>query len=230
LREALFLSIVCFSFVTGCASSKFARENLRREVGVKSPRYEEKDIEAVFQKQVNLPKPFRMAVYFKATNPRRDRNWRWTLEEKDKFVKNLRENISGEYVSQVFLMDESLADAEDLMNIRLSAAKFGADAVMVVDGGGDVDRTINKWTATYALVLPMLFVNGTTADSYFAVNATLWDVRNEMLYASLSGEGEMKKNYPIAWQDPDSVFYAETKSRAMASLEKAVKDFHEFQK
>lgn len=241
MKEVVFLAILCMGSITGCSSTgSFARDDLREEIGIATPVYREGSIEEAFKKTVNLPKPFSVAVYFKATDAGED--WRWSLEDKRKVLSQLRANVSEDYVSKIFLINNSVEQtnlamkgaqpnsrAEELANIRLAAAQYQADAVLIVDGIGKVSKSPNRWGTSYLLIAPALFVNGTTADSFFAINATLWDVRNEVLYLSLNAEGSVNKNYPAAWGDSDQVYYEKSKQVALADLEKAIKqDFNPF--
>jgi hypothetical protein len=235
LRETIFLSILCFCFVTACSTGNFVRDDLRQKIGVQTPVYQEGDIDKAFSKKVNLPKPFSVAVYFKSTHARD--GWRWTMEDKRRVIKNIRDNVSEEYISKIFLMNDSVTLAprdissdteiprqDELRSLRLAAAQYQADALLVVDGIGAVARKTNEWTASYFLIAPMFFVNGSKANSYFAINASLWDVRNEVLYASLNAEGEMNQNYPFALAEDDSLYYEKSKQLALTDLERSMKE------
>jgi len=236
----IFVILLSVGIVTGCSTGAFVRGDLREKIGMETPVYKEGSIEEAFKKKVNLPKPFSVAVYFKTTEARDD--WRWTLEDKRRVVQALRDNVSQDYVSKIFLINGTvdptnlaLDSAEphprdqELANIRLAAAQYQADAVLIVDGIAKVSREPNRWAASYLLLAPTLFVNGTSADSYFAINASLWDVRNEVLYMSLNGEGNVNRNYPVAWSESNQAYCEKSKQLAMADLEKSIKeDFHPF--
>lgn len=240
MREIIFIAVLSFTFVTGCSTTGFVRQDLREQIGVQTPEYREGSIEQAFAKKVNLPKPFSVAVYFKTTQAG-DR-WRWTLEDKRRVLQQLRAHVGEDYVSKIFMIGGEVSRVnpaldgahegpanEELANIRLAAAQYQADAVLIVDGIAKVSREPNRWASTYILLAPTLFVNGNTADSFFAINASLWDVRNEVLYLSLNAEGEINKNYPALMAENDSVIYEKTKQLALADLETSIKqDFHPF--
>jgi hypothetical protein len=218
----VFLSLLVLTVSVGCSSaSKFTRSDFEKKVGVVRPRYDEDNIEKVFTKKVNLPKPFSVAVFFKdPSNKHDDRAWRWSLAEKEKFIEQIRKNTNTNLVSQVFLMEQNFKDNADLKDLRLAAAKYGADSLLVVEGMTDTVRERTPWATTYALILPTLFINGNQATTFFAISASLWDVRNEMLYLTMNSEGEDLDKYPAAWWKGDSEYIEKTKNQALLNMYK----------
>lgn len=219
MQQVFFLSILIITIAVGCSHSKFERPDFEKKIGQVKPRYEERDIKKNFEKKVNLPKPFSIAVYFKDPSMRHeDRAWRWNLKEKEAFVKKLRETASTDYVSNVFLMNESIEDNKDLFDVRVAASKYGADSVLVVQAASETQRGMTQWAGTYLLILPAAFINGNRADTYFGINASLWDVRSEMLYLTFSSEGEEKDVYPALWSKPDVEYIEKTKEIALNNM------------
>lgn len=225
MQQVFFLSVLIMTIAVGCSTSKFERPDFEKKIGQVKPRFEERDIQKNFEKKVNLPKPFSIAVYFKEPNVRQeDRAWRWNLKEKEAFVKKLRETVDKEYVSNVFLMGEPIEDGRDLYDVRVAASKYGADSVLVVQAATEVQREMSRWAGSYILVAPLLFVNGNRAQAYFGMSASLWDVRSEMLYLTLNSEGEEKDTYPAFWSRPDSEYIEKTKEMALNSMMTSIGD------
>lgn len=231
MKQLLFVSVIVGTVIlTGCASQKYVRSDLKSKMGMVKPTYKERDIQKNLEKEVNLPKPFSVAVFFQEPQNSSSAKaaWRWTLKDKEDFIKKLRESVDPSIVKQVFLMSD-FSDDFDLYDVRLAASKYGADSVLVVQAATDTVRQPTKWVSSYALVLPLFFINGTQAQSYFSINASLWDVRNEMLYLSTSSEGELTEAYPLAWPKPDSEYIQKTKDIALNRLIQAVpQDFSAF--
>lgn len=219
MQQIFFLSVILTTFAVGCSSTKFVREDFEKKVGVIQPRFEERDIQKNFEKKVNLPSPFSIAVYFKDPERRHGTPaWRWDLKEKQAFLKKMRESVDKKMVSNVFLMDESIDPRADLYQVRLAASKYGADSVLIVQAATDTVRANTRWAASYALILPAFFVNGNKAETYFGINASLWDVRTEMLYLSMSSEGAELDKYPALWSKPDSEYIENTKEIALNNM------------
>lgn len=228
MRQCVFLGVVIWAcLIVGCSSHKFVRSEFESQVGKVKPYYKERDIQKNFEKRVNLPKPFSIAVFFQSPKNTHSTKaaWRWNLKDKEVFIKKMKQSLDRSLVSQIFLMDDFNEDM-DLYDIRLAASKYGADSVLVLQAATDTVRQPTKWAASYALIVPMLFVNGSQAQAYFTINASLWDVRNEMLYLSTNAEGEMVDKYPLIWRTSDSAYIQKTKDLAMAQLvEEIPQDF-----
>lgn len=199
----------------GCATG-FNRGALKQQIGVIDGKFDDDAIKAAYQKKPALPKPFKLGIFFKS--PSNDK-WRWSEQDKlfvsDELVRELK---SAGLLADVFLISTSVVADEDLKSLRLAAAKHQADALLIVGGGAQIDRYINNWGWSYALLLPAFFVPGSKADTLFMANASLWDVRNEFLYLSAESESTRSRTYVAAFGKPDKDLIQEVKAEAMSSL------------
>jgi hypothetical protein len=202
-----------------CASKGFNRGALKDEIGVTKPVYDDKEIKEAYNKKTNLPKPFKLAVYFKTAEGKRGQSdWRWSEEDKAQFDEIGAELKKKGIVSDVFPLISSLVTSDDLHALRLVAAKHGADALLVVTGAADIDRYINGWGWSYALLLPALFVPGSKADTLFMASATMWDVKNEYLYLTAETEATTSDTYIAAFGKKDKDLINAAKSQAGGKL------------
>jgi hypothetical protein len=216
-------SAVCLALVlTGCASAKgFHREEMReamKEAGQEELQVTDTGIAEALSKKAQLPKPFRVAVYFKGKNYN-DLYWRWTADDKQKLF-TIQEEIAkfGE-ISAVMPLSQELIEKEDIASLRLAAARQGADALLVVNGIAEEDHYSNKWALSYMLVAPALFVPGEELDVLFLARASLWDVRNEFLYLSAEAESvSHQKRAPLGIDSREAL--AEAKKQAIEGLRK----------
>src|SRR5512145_2171842 len=79
----------------------------------------------------------------------------------------------------------SLADPHRAPRVkRSSAARRAADAVLVITGASAVDRYSNWASLLYVTLVGLWVVPGTHADGIFLAAGSVWDVRNEFLYAT----------------------------------------------
>ena len=217
---------VLFSVLAGCASKGFNRGALREQIGVTKPVVSDPDVKAELKKKSNLPRPFKMAVYFKRPPEKGNAKpkWRWTEEDKN-LILDAAKDLQGEkLVSEVFPLLGSLVGSEDLKSLRVAAAKQGADALLIVDGTGDIDRYINGMGWSYILLVTTLFVPGSQSDTLFMANATLWDVRNEYLYLGAESEGKFSDRYIAAFGDKDEALYDKAKSDSLKNLRAQLTD------
>lgn len=207
-------------FQAGCASKGFNRGELKEQIGVINPKFDDKDIKEAYNKKPNLPKPFKLAVYFKtpSNTGRTLTDWRWTPEDKailEEIGKSLK---ADKVVADVFPLVSSLVQDEELRSLRLVAAKHQADALLIVSGAGQIDRYINGWGWSYALLVPALFVKGSQADTLFMSSASLWDVKNEYLYLTAETEATTSDRYIAAFGKQDKQLVDEAKTKSLQNL------------
>lgn len=208
--------ILSAALLSGCAASGFNRGALQKQIGIVDAKFDDADIKKAYDKKSALPKPFKLGVFFK-TSP--DANWRWSEQDKafvtEELVKELKKDG---LIADVFPIANSIVTDEDLKALRMAAAKHGADALLVVGGGAQVDKYINNWGWTYALIVPAFFVPGSKADTLFMANASLWDVRNEYLYLTAQSESTKSRTYIAAFGRPTKELIGEAKTEAMSGL------------
>lgn len=220
----------CFALLmllnSACATG-FNRKALEEQVGTVHAEFDERDIEKAYLKKPNLPKPFRLGVYFKAPaslrtayRPRAEpaQDWRWTEDDRKMLTELALDLKKRGLVADVFPLLSSVVAGEDLKSLRLAAAKHQADAVLVISGAADVDRYANNWAVTYVLLAPTLFVPGSQADSLFLSSATLWDVKNEYLYMTAEAEGVAHDRYAAAFGKSDKELINDAKNRSLTNL------------
>lgn len=219
------LSIISIAFtLNACTSKAFRREELQDPVGVVTPEFDEKTIEAAYKKKPNLPKPFRLAVYFKKPSSVDSASaWRWTPEDKN-ILTDIENSLKTQgLVSAVFPLVSTLVKDESLTNLRLVAAKHQADAILVINGAGDIDRGTNKLAFSYIALLPMAFAKGNKAETLFTTTATLWDVKNELLYLTAETEATTVNESTPFNMKSDKELYDEARTQALAKLQEEIK-------
>lgn len=214
---ALLLFLVC-----GCSATGFNRGDLRMQMGTLNPIVNDADIEDALMKKPNLPKPFKMGVYFKRTGF----NWRWAEEDKVELLKIGSELRSEGVDLEVFPILSQFVPYEDqsLKPIRLAAAKHGADAVMIINGVAEVDRYANNLAWSYILLVTPFFIPGSEYEVLYLADATMWDVRNEYIYMTTEAEGLIQDSYAPVFRDDDKEIIVEAKKIALKKLKTQIKD------
>lgn len=204
----------------GCMSRGFNRGELQQQIGVVKPAFDDKEIEKAYNKKPLLPKPFKLAVFFKSPKSlnRQEPAWRWSDEDKDLLGSAVAELKAKGIVSDVFPIVSSVVADEDLKSLRLAAAQHGADALLIIGGAGEIDRYINKWGWSYALLLPAFLVPGSEADTLFVANAAMFDVKNEYLYLTAEAEAITKETYVAAFDKSDKALLKDAKTQAIGRL------------
>jgi hypothetical protein len=140
------------------------------------------------ERRPQLPAYVRVAVYFRAPAPvgAEPPLWRWTHEDRRSVV------TSGDELRdvEIFALSDALVTGTSLDELRVSAARHGADALLIVDAVTEQRTSDNGWLATYPLLLPILFAPANELETVFRARATLFDVRNGYLYLTAEGESE----------------------------------------
>lgn len=223
ILTSLILALTFSTLMTiGCASSRGFNRGALRESADQRPVTTDAEIAQALKLKAQLPKPFKIAIYLAepASNHRESAGWRWTEEEKTKMVKLADQLKANGEVSQAFILTPDSIHGTSLRDLRLAAARHGADALLTISGIKDIDSYTNSWAWTYVAVVPMLFVPGSQSDVLFMARASLWDVRNEFLYLSAEGESVQRQKAPAAFiEDRDLIEKAKTEAVAKLSDE-----------
>lgn len=216
------VSVLFLLQLTGCKSHGFNRGELAKQIGVTKPEFDEKQIQDAFTKKPNLPKPFKLALYFKASP--NETKWKWTDEDKA-LIEELGKELKNEgLVSELIpIMKSVVGPSDDIKSLRLGAARYQADALLMVGGAGEIDRYNNNWSWTYVLLAPAFFVPGSEYETLFVTNASMWDVRNEFLYLAAEAEAVNKGTYVAAFAKDDKELFAEAKKDALTNLKSEIK-------
>ncbi len=207
--------------LTSCSSKGFNKGKLRQELASAETRQvTDEEIKKVLDLKPQLPKPFKVGVYF-VENDLRSWDLRWNSEDKESILK-LQEDLkkTGE-VSDVFLINEGVVQGSDLKSVRLAAAHHGADAVLMISAAHQTDRYNNDWGLTYILLLPAFFVPGTVTDALFITRAALWDVRNEYLYMAVESES-FKRREAAAISSDETKLLVRAKKDSIQGLKKEI--------
>jgi hypothetical protein len=132
--------------------------------------------------------------------------WRWTIDEKTKLLESLATLKIQGVAGEVFpIIDVDRGAGADLKTLRLTAARYGADAVLIVTGAVDLDRQTSPLAFTYLAIVPMFLVPATREEAVFVSRAALWDVRNEFLYMTAESESVQGQRRPLALIDRKEV-------------------------
>lgn len=223
MKSASFRAIVFVALAVGllgCASKRgFDRGAAGNQLREAAPAVSDQDIKEAFEIKPQLKYPFKLALFLNGGGWK----WRWTGEDKDSFLALEKRLVQDNLVSKMILITPSDVETRsvDLKSIRLAAARYGADAVLVVNGTADTDRYNNILGPTYVLLLPMAFVPGTQLDALFMTNCKLWDVRNQYLYFTAEAEGEAGQTRPTMFIEEKHAI-EKAKKAAVAGLKEEI--------
>ena len=159
--------------------------------------------------------PCRIAVYLRPG----DHGWRWTPEDKAAMELWATALKKDGIAADVFTLPEVLVPKGDTKNdvkeLRLAAAKCGADALFVVHGAAQTDSYKN-----FAAVFNLTLVGGYVVpashkDTLFLMEGVLIDVDNGYVYTGVQAEGVGKIMRPtFVIEEKDAITLAKAKAVA----------------
>ncbi|HET6277365.1 MAG TPA: hypothetical protein VFG08_01130 [Candidatus Polarisedimenticolia bacterium] len=213
--------------VSSCAASRgFDREAMQDMLHADPDVVTERDIAAVLDLQPDLPSPFRLALYFTTDQTPFQfsvQRPNWLSADKELIIKSLRPLTEERIVKTAFVLADSTVQGTLNRDIRLAAARYNADVVLIVNGAAAVDRYNNGNAAWYATILGAYLAPGTHSDALFMIEGTVWDVRTGYLYGTQTAEGSAQSVGPAAsLNDKDVVSRA--KEAALQSFGKHTAD------
>jgi len=186
----------------------------------------DRDIAGAMAVQATLPMPYRLAIYFKQKDfPSRPALHRvdWVSADADRVQQTLKPVQEEGILQRTFLLAHSTVQGTTLRDIRLAAARYNADALLIIEGASAFERYNNGHAWWYATGIGAYFAHGTESHALFMMEGTLWDVRTGYLYGTQTAEGETTLIGPAPSLD-DRAAVAEAKDVAMARFGRELAD------
>ncbi len=221
----LHLTLLLGLLLSGCASSHgFDRHAMRTTFDLDAGAVAEQSVATTAPEKPTTPMPFRLALYFVQIEfPAHHtiQKAEWVSADKDTLVNWLAPLQDGRVLTETFLLVDSTIQGNDARKIRQAASRYGADAVLIVEGVTAVDRYNNGYAALYATLIGAYFAPGTESQALFIINGSLWDVRTERLYAIQTAEGHSKSVGPAVAVEDRQVL-AQAKKSALVEFSKQI--------
>jgi hypothetical protein len=146
------------------------------------------------------------------------REFEWTSRDRDALLAWSRQvPLPAGGKSTGFLTLSSLR-GESLTELRATAARYGVDWLLTVDGAAAVDRYNNyKAGLLYWTIVGAYLADGTHSDALCLLKATLWDVKTGAALFEEEAEAQTKTLGPAAQVD-DKREIERARTAAMQSL------------
>lgn len=226
MMPILLMCLVLLS-LSACSGSRGLNRQALQESFHENPEVvTAQDIATTMALQARLPTAYRLAIYFKhkdfPASPAL-RKVDWVSADADRLQRALAPVQEEGILRQSFLLANSTVQGTTFRDIRLAAARYNADAILVIDGASAVDRYNNGHAWWYATGIGTYFAHGTESHALFMMEGTLWDVRTGYLYGTQTAEGETTLIGPAtSLEDRDAI--AEAKDVALERFGKEVAD------
>jgi len=223
----LYWTVLLILLAGGCAgSAEFDRTAMRATLGSAEIPAAQHAPAVAHADMPNPPHPLRLALYFVERDlpvQHKVRLAKWTDMDKGALMKELSPLQNEGIVADTLLLVDSTIRGYDVQKIRRAAARHDADAVLIVEGVGSVDRYNNGYAAWYVTLIGAYVAPGTVSDALFMIHSSLWDARTERLYATQTAEGRSTLTGSAVLLEDGQVL-AQAKTAALAEFGKRMVD------
>jgi hypothetical protein len=221
------LALIILVSCSACSGSRgLNRQALQESFHDNPDVVTDQDIAATMALQARLPAPYRLAIYFKHKDfpsqlALRKVNW---VSADSELVQRALESVREEGIlQQSFFLANSTVQGTTFRDIRLAAARYNADAILIIDGASAVERYNNGRAWWYATGIGAYLAHGTESHALFMMEGTLWDVQSGYLYGTQTAEGETTLVGPATSLE-DKAAIAEAKDVALERFGKELAD------
>ncbi len=201
----------------GCASSRGLDRATVEDVLAQEDRRFVGDVSISQAPSPRIKIPFRLGVYFRPSGYMH-RRFEWTDEDRELLAswgEQLRQ--SGVLADFTFVTNSSIK-GNGLREVSAAARRYGADALLVVDGAAAVDRYNNyKAALLYWTILGAYVADGTHSNALVLAQGSLWDAKEERQLAEERAEGSARQVGPAAFVD-DVATITDAKKQALSRL------------
>ncbi len=203
--------------VAGCAHG-FDRAALQERLTDGSLQVSDAAITEARSMKPQLKLPCRVAYYL---NPAGRGDWRWTPDDRAVLEPLAAALVKDGIAADVFPLPEMLTgEKPNFKDLRVAAAKCGADVLLVINGAAQTDSYKNPASMLYLTIVGGYVVPGSHVDALFLMEGCLFDVDNGYVYAGTQAEGEGKIIRPtFLIEEKDAISRAKTQAVARFSEE-----------
>lgn len=213
-----FLNFLCIVLLVGCSANKNIKTELYNDLSQKNKQITLTSIEEVKKLKPQIKLPIKIAI----SQPRTSYSRAWSLEEIKEIESWLQPLKSSGVASDIVIIPRYFRDGCcDFEDLRTSAAKLQADAVIAIDESVDTDRYLNPLSLLNITIAGMWLAPGHHRDSYAILDAVMIDTNNGYIYGIARGEGEVKSIRPYMFAERD-IGQDEARLIALKSLGKDI--------
>ncbi|GGX46232.1 hypothetical protein [Saccharospirillum salsuginis] len=213
LRTAL--TILIAAILAGCASHGFDQGYLNDELAVAGLDQTEEDIQRIMDLKPALGRPFSLGIYYEDYYGIHAKKAKGIIM--DNLIPMLQQFKDAGILEDYFIINNGTVRENNLKEVRIAAARHHADAILMIDYYRDSDRYLNPLGITYLTIVAGYFIPGSEVEAIGAISATMWDTRNEYLYATSYNDELFHTRGPA--------FMLNNNDIELTALEKAVPGF-----
>ena len=217
-RRFTIVFLITIVVSAGCTSSQGFNRSAISETLLSTPTSDQ-------QRQLptsRLSTPFHLAVFFiqRTMTPGASvQPVDWRSADGDALLRWLTPLQDEHILADTFVLIDPTIRGEHIEEIKQAAARYGADAVLLVDGSTAIDRYNNGYASLYPTVLGAYLAPGTVSHALVMISGSLWDVRSDWHAPTETVEGNSKAVGPALLVE-DSTAIVDAKEAALEAFGK----------
>lgn len=203
----------------GCVGSQGFDRSAMTEV-LHSPTTSGGDLRASLSQNSSLSPPVQLGVFFadhEFPNHQSLRKVEWLSADREQLLHDLVPLREQKQVTDIFVLMDSTVQAGNIDGIRQAGARYGADAVLIIDGAGAIDRYNNRYAWLYPTMIGAYLAPGTESAALVMATGSLWAVHSEWHTPIQTVEGVSRVVGSAVFVE-DSTALQEAKKRAIQAL------------
>lgn len=174
----------------------------------------------------NLSLPFRLGVFFSdhdIPTGQSIRKVEWLGADRDQLLRLLANLQDTEILTETVVLMDATLRGKNVLAIRQAGARYGASAILIVEGAAGVDRYNNRYAWLYPTWIGAYLAPGTESSALVALTGSLWEVQSGRQLLTQVVEGVSKSVGPAVFLDDDGVI-TQAKEAAIEALGKRIID------
>ena len=129
-----------------------------------------------------LSSPFRLGVFFadrEFPNHQSLRKVEWLSADREQLLQGLNPLRDQQQLADIFVLMDATVQAGNIDGVRQAGARYGADAVLIIDGAGAIDRYNNRYAWLYPTLIGAYLAPGTESAALVMATGSLWAVHSD---------------------------------------------------
>jgi rhombotail lipoprotein len=226
MNPLAYMVLALLLFLTACASSQgLPLASLQQTLQDEEARFVGALPSESTAKSSTRQDPPKLGLYVMPTGFLRH-EFEWTDADREALLAWTNGLQRDGLISGASFIQISSIKGNTLAQLRESAARYGADLLLIVDGAATVDRYNNyKGPLLYWTILGAFFADGTQSDALCLVRGALWDVRGETKLFEKEAQGLSKIVGPAARVEDREGVTAARRQALTQLMEKLRDDF-----
>ncbi|MBA5867774.1 MAG: hypothetical protein GDA67_13865 [Nitrospira sp. CR1.3] len=216
------LLLIVLGLVAACSSSKgLPVETLQEILRQEAIRFEGERSPKPSPSHNFPPTPPALGLYLKPTGFLQH-EFEWSNADRDHVLTWARRLTADHGLASANFVPQSSLKGDQLVQLRDSAARYGADFLLVFDGAAAVDRYNNyKGPLLYWTIIGAYVADGTHSDALCLIRGSLWEVKTGSLLFQEEAQGRAQTVGPAAFLEDDVVVEA-AKAKALVELQRRI--------